>query len=191
MIKFLLFLALVGSSALASPSYLTVKIDGPIGEETRNEVLALILKVGTTPNQIWIQIDTPGGRADIMEDMYNTIMKLRDKGHTVNCLIKKAYSAGFAIAAACSQRFAYKSSTLMWHHGWFSYIGPLDVPTTREILESLEKDQEQWDTLVRAGFKASDEAFHYMRDNTLILTAEEINMVSPGYLNIIKEKGKK
>lgn len=167
---------------------LTVDINGPIRAETKNKVLALILKAGDTSKTIRLNINTPGGQSDVMEDMYNAILHLRQKGHKVYCVIEEAYSAGFAIAAACSKRFAYKDSTFMWHYGWISFMGTLNAMEAKELSDELEKNQKYLDSLVRKYFIVSDEAFYYLRNNELILTAEEMNIISPGYVTIIERK---
>jgi ATP-dependent protease ClpP protease subunit len=178
-------LVFIEKAAAAPSANLRVDISGPVKKHTRDAVLALMLQAGPPPSVIELTIDTPGGRGDVMAEMVETMQALQARGHAIHCFIKRAYSAGFYIASACTKRFVLAESTFMWHNGWQMYVGPVNPIRLAKMLRIMAREQLKYDTFVRQTFRVSDEVFTYLRDKELILNVPTINKISPNYVTIL------
>ena len=161
------------------------KLDSTIDTHVRAEVAKLQSLKGTPVKTIRILIDTPGGRIDILNEIHQVVTDLKAEGKTVDCFIRKAYSAGFLLANACSERYACPQSTFMWHEGWFYYSGPISFSVAAQFMLAMLELQTEVDKVARETFKTTDEVFEYLKSHEVIFTAPEANHYSPGWITIL------
>jgi len=114
-------------TALATDEY-ELRIDGDIGEnwwgEQSNTASRVIKELdGLNATAVTVAIDSDGGAVDDAVGIYNALIRLRNKGVTVNTRIdRRAYSCGSLIAMAGEQIEMPANALMMLHAPW-GYIG--------------------------------------------------------------------
>jgi ATP-dependent Clp protease protease subunit len=133
----------------------TVVIRGEISEDSASDFISDIHKIANNEdaeavNDIYVFLMTPGGS---VIDGYNIIQTLDAwtlAGKNITCIADTAYSMGFSILQACTNRYVLKGSSVMQHQMSFGLEGQLENNKNRfKFIESIgrEMDNQQSERL--------------------------------------------
>jgi len=126
--------ALISIPAIHRPYIGTVTISGPILEQAYADDILEMLRYARGDDDIKgvvLQIDSPGGYASLIEQIYLDMLRLRSRKPVVASIGSQGASGGYYIAVASNFIYAEPSSQLGSIGGWTS------LPTPEELEEDI------------------------------------------------------
>lgn len=174
----------------AAPTKLFQKIDGTVDREMIPLADDLMAKsAGGTLEKVTLLINSPGG--DVLAgSIYIVALEVaKARGAKVVCYVPMlAASMAFQILAHCDERNVLAGALLLWHPPRVGLDQVLLTPDLAELLATeLRTISDRLTGDLRARFPVEDEAFWYHFNAETLHTAEEVNVLSPGWLNIVAD----
>ncbi len=169
-----------------SKSTRSIVIVGPVirGFEAKTNELIKMVKESKEP--INITLNSPGGSVWHGLNFVKVMRSAKAQGIKIRCMVTgMAASMAFIIFNECSERYAFRTSLLLWHPVRTQYMGILTAKYARLIAYDLE----QFDKIVMPDLKKSlrlpKGVFETHADNDLFMPAELLNGYNTKYLNIV------
>lgn len=82
-----------------------------------------------------LNIDSGGGYVHTFKKFGDALERLKERGGTVTCYIKRAYSMGFYTASLCDKRYFYADGTGMTHDPFFGcFMCKVTTESARDLL---------------------------------------------------------
>lgn len=125
---------LISIPAIHKPYIGTMTISGPIVEQAYVDDILKMLSYARDSSDIKalvFQIDSPGGKAVLIEQIYLDVLKLRSRKPVVICIGAQGVSGGYYIALASNFIYAQPSSQVGSIGAWTA------LPTPEEIGEDI------------------------------------------------------
>ena len=108
-------------------------IKGAIDKKLVTDVLHQLHK--TTQDHLFLYIDTPGGSVEHGNKIVGAILQ-----RNVSCIVERAYSMGFVILQACTQRYILPFGSIMQHQMSFMLAGEkLKVEHQLDHIQQMER----------------------------------------------------
>lgn len=125
-----------------------IPIHGPI-DQTMYDIVKIkaIQCIGSGAQMVIFDMDTPGGRSDVMDNIVRLITDDLASTYTVAYVHPKAYSAGAIIALACSG-IVYSPA------GRFGDAMPIMIGSDGGLVEIPEKERGKFESAARADVRA-------------------------------------
>jgi protease-4 len=125
---------LISIPAIHRPYIGTISISGPIIEQAYTDDILEMLRYATDNRNIKsvvLQIDSPGGEASLIEQIYLDVLRLRKEKPIVASIGARGASGGYYIAVASNFIYAQPSSQAGSIGAWTS------LPTPEELKEDM------------------------------------------------------
>lgn len=136
--------------------------------------------------QIYIRIDSPGGRLDVGQEFIDAIHVAQNRGVKVTCIVDGlAASMATIILSECDERLATVDSRIMWHSILVGGRMRLNVYSTSKLLKfMIAKNEEVW-----ANTRIHFWPWYFIENFELerLIPAVEVESEGIGYLRVINK----
>jgi len=134
-LPFFVVLGLILGAAIAipvipRPGIATIRISGSImGQAYADEILGILRDVRDDDSikAVVLQIDSPGGEASVIEQIYLDLLRLRGEKPVVACIGARGASGGYYVAVASNYIYAQPTSQLGNVGAWVSLPSPEEL----------------------------------------------------------------
>jgi len=121
---------LIAIPLIPQPQIATITISGAISEQAYTDDILDMLRYAKDNNSIKgivLQIDSPGGEASLIEQIYLDLLRLRQEKPVVTCIGAAGASGGYYIAIASNFIYAQPTSVLGSIGAWSSLPAPEEL----------------------------------------------------------------
>lgn len=155
-------------------------------KDVEEKILKLSLE---SSDPIYLDIDSPGG--SVLEGLrvIRAIEKAQYRGVPIICTVDgMAASMAMHILGSCSQRYAYRTSILMWHPASIGIMARVTEEDAHRLATQLKLLTHYLDEKLRLSLRLSKETYmFYYRGEYLILAYDLDRSISPKFLTLIED----
>lgn len=166
----------------------TVVVNGAIGGASlalADKIVALSEK---TEEPIQLFINSPGGEVIMGMQIIGAIDLARARGVTVQCFVSTvAASMGFHILAACSERYALRTSLFLWHPASVFLFGQVNTQEAKRILTQLKALESALNPRLLKELNISKRVFERYNKMETFHPGTSLMRISPKFLTLVDD----
>jgi len=167
-------------------------VKGPVEDEmaTRFTYKIDALSRGKAKDKppIYVIINSPGGYVSSGLPMISAVHMARSRGFDVHCIVPvKAASMALHLLNACSHRYAFNNSLLLFHEMRMGLSGVLSPSELDQISEQMKILGEHIEADLIKNLGTTREIFDKHNIGQTMWTGYKFNQTFPGFLTIIND----
>lgn len=150
-----------------------------------------LLHLGNESNEkITIIIDSYGGGVVTGLEFIQAMDRVRSRGVTLDCVVMSAaMSMATHILAHCDNRYAFRTSLIMWHPISVSFtLVRLTEKSTEQIKTQLSLLSKYLEKTLKAVLGINEKEYNKYHENEYIVLADTLeNEIAPAFLTIVDD----
>ena len=169
-----------------------IVVKGPVEDTMARKftykIDALSRKKSDKKEPIYVIINSPGGYVSSGLPMISAVHMARARGFQVHCVVPiQAASMALHLLNACSHRYAFNNSLLLFHEMRMGLAGALSPSELDQISEQMKILGEHIEIDLIKNLGTTKEIFDKHNIGQTMWTGYTFNKTFPGFLTIIKD----
>jgi ATP-dependent protease ClpP protease subunit len=166
-----------------------IEVNGVVNDTILKSANKLIKLADVSLDPVTIVINSPGGYVSSGMQFVTAMRLLQRRGVLLRCVVPTAAaSMAFIIFNECDERYAFQTSSLLWHGVRVSISGTFTIRDLKVMTRSMQRIAAGLDHNLLANLKIRTGLFYYYYHNNSWIPAKHLNQITKGnYLTLIDD----